>query len=635
MSLPPSVGSRSWPTSIVMRVAALVVCGLAAIWLGWLQFSPDDAVAIVRLAGYPVSLATTVLLGWAVARAAAWREVPAKWKGGGWKPGLVIIGVSALLHVQEPHGFKVVNDELVLFSTSQRLHFEREAATVDQGYSIGREFVLMHGHVDKRPLLFPFLVATLHDLTGYRVENAFVLNALLTPVLFGLLHLVGRTIGGTAAGVGAVLLLATIPLVTQTVTGGGFETLNLVMILLTLLLGMRLVSDPQPHLLSAFCLSGVLLAQVRYESVLFIFPVAIVTIAVVLKTRSQPLPWPVVISPLLLVLVPLQWQVFALDPAKWQLASRSSEHGLFSLSYFADNIAHALHHFFAWDRSQPNSPLVALGGIVGLVLLAVHVFRWIRERRFSWNAASVLGVFLAALVVHGLLMLCYFWGVYDDVITARLSLPTQLLFTLVIIVVLSRMPGAHRRWRVLSWVSVFFIALWTLPTLARRAYATGNLAAETCNWYREYLREREDRRFFVVEPRMPLLWIAHGVPSITYETLAERTTGFIEHYRRGTFGECLVVQKLVKPDFATGELAPLAPFDFGRAVTLETVREIRFNPTYAVRISRVVDVDEAALLAWAATADVEIDDSRPANASDPQYQVQKARFTRQWMQQLP
>jgi hypothetical protein len=34
--------------------------------------------------------------------------------------------------------------------------------------------------LDKRPYFFSFLIALLHDLTGYRLENVFVLNAALT-----------------------------------------------------------------------------------------------------------------------------------------------------------------------------------------------------------------------------------------------------------------------------------------------------------------------------------------------------------------------------------------------------------------------------------------------------------------------
>src|SRR5690606_27299935 len=149
-----------------------------------------------------------------------------------------------------------------------------EASMVQRGYSLGTNFVLFQGDLDKRPLLFPFLVATLHDLTGYRPENSFIFNAILTPVLFGLLYLVARGVSGVGGGVSAVLLFATIPLVTQTIAGGGFEALNLVMILVVTHLGMRYAAEPSSSRLCAFCLSGVLLAQVRYESVLFVVPVA-------------------------------------------------------------------------------------------------------------------------------------------------------------------------------------------------------------------------------------------------------------------------------------------------------------------------------------------------------------------------
>lgn len=41
-------------------------------------------------------------------------------------------------------------------------------------------------YIDKRPLLYPFLVSLAHDLTGYRVLNAFLVNVALHPLLLGL-----------------------------------------------------------------------------------------------------------------------------------------------------------------------------------------------------------------------------------------------------------------------------------------------------------------------------------------------------------------------------------------------------------------------------------------------------------------
>src|SRR5690606_2796599 len=205
----------------------LTLSVLLAVVLGFVAVPPERAVNLVDAWGYHVVLLTVVLFAFWLCRTLDVRHIIARWCAGGWKIVLLVIAVSAVSHIQEPHGFKIVNDEIVQLSTSLRMHELREASMVQRGYSLGPNFVLFQGDLDKRPLLFPFLVATLHDLTGYRPENSFIFNAILTPVLFGLLYLVARGVNGVGGGVSAVLLFVTIPLVTQTIASGSFEALNL------------------------------------------------------------------------------------------------------------------------------------------------------------------------------------------------------------------------------------------------------------------------------------------------------------------------------------------------------------------------------------------------------------------------
>ncbi|ACB75047.1 glycosyltransferase family 39 protein [Opitutus terrae] len=616
------------------RVVLLLLTSVLALRLGFGTFTAPAALTLVQHLGYPLTLFTFVAFIWSVWQLVAWREFWLALRAGGWKVALLIGVVSLVLHLQERHGFKVVNDELVQVSTSQRMHFEREANGVARGYELGTQFILMQGDVDKRPLFYPFLLSIVHDVSGYKVENAFLLNALLTPVLFGLIYLVACRIHGRYAGVAAMLLFATIPLVTQAATGGGFEVLNLVMIVATLYLGLRYAENPTELSLAAFCLSGVLLAQVRYESVLFVPCVIVVVVAITWINRRLLLPWAVLVAPLLLVIYPLQFNAFKVHPYLWQLDDRPSEAGVYSLSYFYDNVGRALRFFFAWDHSEPNSFLVGMAGIIGVGFFLMWLYRRSRELPSS-PGRLVFTLFIVTLGAQAMLMLCYFWGRYDEVLTVRLSLPTHLLFVLAFIFVFPELVRSARAWHWLTVTAAFYLAVWTIPTLTRRAYVHENLAAETCNWNREYLASRPDRDFLVIDPSMPLLWIAYQVPSISYDTLAERASQFLYHFQQRTFSECLVVQKMTVTDFDRGTLTPVPEFDLGPAVTLATVREKRFTPTYAIRLSRIVRVDHDGFVEWAAAARASRAKSGKPDAVDDLRKEQEARYTRQWLENLP
>ena len=214
-----------------------------------------------------------VLFAWYLVRSLWADRVQLPAKRGWWKVALFVGGMAVFLHLHERHEFKIVADEVVLSSTAMEMHFERQAAVVVRGYDYAGNFTPLNVYVDKRPLLFPFFVSLVHDLTGYRVANVFALNALLSLALTTLFYVLGRRLGGPPAGVAAVLLLCAIPLVAQNTTGGGFELLNMVMIVLTLWLGLRYAERPTTDRLCAFVLAGVLLAEARYESAVFVLPV--------------------------------------------------------------------------------------------------------------------------------------------------------------------------------------------------------------------------------------------------------------------------------------------------------------------------------------------------------------------------
>jgi hypothetical protein len=166
------------------RFILLVLIILLSLVLGFVTFTPPQAVNVVRHGGYWVVLLAFTLFAWYFFRSLrdAWPE---------------------LLHLHERHEFKVVADEVVLGSTAMQMHFERQAAVIVRGYDYAGNFTPLNVYVDKRPLVFPFLLSLVHDLTGYRVANVFVLNGLLSLALTALFYLLGCRLGGPPAGAAA------------------------------------------------------------------------------------------------------------------------------------------------------------------------------------------------------------------------------------------------------------------------------------------------------------------------------------------------------------------------------------------------------------------------------------------------
>ncbi len=615
-----------------LLLASLV--GALALVVGFVTFTPWQAVTVVRLAGYwLVLLATTLFVVHLVRSFRGSGPVLRRWQGW-WQPALVALVATVFLHVQERHEFKIVADEVVLSLTARQMHFDRQAAVVVRGYDYAGNFTPFTTFVDKRPLLFPFLLSLLHDSTGYRVSNVFVLNGLLSLALIALLMQVARRFGGWGGAYVAVLLLIGVPLVAQNACGGGFELLNMVMVLLTWWLGMRVADMPKDDdRMCAFVLSGVLLAQTRYESVVFLVPVAATVAYIWWRNRVVRLPWTLMAVPLLLLNVPLLYNAFKVNQAAWQLSGVAGAHHPFGLRFFYDNVGHAMNFFLSFDGSQPSSWLVGIAGVFGVGLFALVLYRRHREIFRDHPDEGVFAFFVLGLVLHAALMLCYFWGHWDDPIIRRLSLPTQLLLILSLVYVWPRLVTHRRRWLFAGAAAGGYLMTFAIPSMAMHRYTQENFAARTTDWLGRYIRTLDSRPVIAVDNNAGLQWFLYGKSNISPDVLAHRYAEFLYHFQRHSFAEYFVVQR-VGVDQKTGQEFVSGDDDLGAGIHLQTIKERAFSPIYLVRLSRITAIDEGKFKAWAELRQ-KLDKKVASTLLQPVSQTAETKQLLDWLKNLP
>ncbi len=550
-----------------------------------------------------------------------------------WPGCAAVAGGSWLLLVHEPFGFKIIMDEIMLLGTSMSMHLERVAQVPYRAHDIQGVFAIITGAVDKRPLFFPFLTSLLHDLTGYRPENVWLLNVGLCVALLWLVYVLGRRVGGRAAGMLGVLLLAGLPLLAQNATGGGFELLNLVMIALCAWLAVRALDTSGGVEISALILGSILLAQVRYESALFVLPAAATIAFVWWRSRRVELPAAAIAAPLLLLPVPWLQKIFSVSQDAWQLQSKPGLAEPFSLSYAFENTAHNWAFFFAREETQPNSWLLSLLGFVALgffVLLLVRPPKpWTRaapaEAGLAIYAVSLLGLF-------GLLT-CYFWGRFDDPIITRLSLPVHLLFVFALWLVLARMPRARLIGACLLGAAGLQLWAFSLPTTANHAYSLAYGPGREVGWRREFIEAQGPRDYLVIDPNS-IVWISHKVSCTTPAEARRRPEALEYNFRNRLFREFYVYQRFDVED-ASGALRLDPDYDPGAAYVLEPVAERRLSPLTLSRISRVVaiDRDRAAAPAGVAEPLPSAEGTKPVAAATKE--EARRLFRDEWLRNLP
>lgn len=328
--------------------------------------------------------------------------------------------IIALALVSGKPGYRITNDELVIASTAKSMHLERIAAPMANRFEVDGQTFAQFSHPDKRPSAYPFLVSVMHDLTGYRSLNPFLVNYTLAAIfLLASATLLYRACGDSHAGILFLIVLLSSPLYTQIVFGGLIESTNLLAIL-SIAVGIGLYSrDPSAGNQDILIYSTVLAANSRYESGLFV----LVTGIVVLRSwilRKQFVPSTGVFLAPILMLAPLAHVLlYTKLPYHWQLADGLESP--FGLEFVFFNLGGLV-------RLLTNNGEVYFLSTFFFVLLALALLVCVPRFKQKRNNASELALQFPLIAIGFTILLgllptfFYFWGDLSDREASRISI---------------------------------------------------------------------------------------------------------------------------------------------------------------------------------------------------------------------
>lgn len=587
----PVTASRFSPA--FLRLLLLLGAGGLALYAGFARFDPDECARLVRLTGYWWALA---LVAGAVA-SFAWciRETgPAQfWQA--IRPGrghaLFLALLSVWVLALDRPGQKILFDEPMLSATALTMHQERELGAVTRAYPLPGVFTILRTHLDKRPPLFPFLVASAHDLTGFRTANAIYVNMAATVALLWLVWLLGRRYGGSpAAGSVAAALLATFPQLGVSASAAGMDQVNLLLLAGTWWTALAYLDRPGRARAMLLVFAVLLLTYSRYESVLYVAAAGFVWLTAA-RRRGQWLPetaW--AILPLGLMLYAWHNTVLSHSPEQWEL--RAEQTARFSLGYLAHNLRHAANFFFVPNWAQPNSVPLSLAGLAGGAALILRALRG--RSTMEPNSTRALVAFGAVITAAFALLMCYYWAELDDPIVTRLSLPFHLLLTILAVSGWREFAGTGataRGWRAPAVAVGAATVILTVPAAALARYSETNLMRKNVEWQQRVAAAQSPAPGLVISNRSPLVWLAGGIPAISADRARLRGGELHWHLQRHSFGTILVMQRLLSSGQAGGwSVDPLdqLPADW----KMEEVAVHRFGDIL-MRVSRLDEVPAA------------------------------------------
>ncbi|MBL8753289.1 MAG: hypothetical protein JNK15_08315 [Planctomycetes bacterium] len=325
-------------------------------------------------------------------------------------PWLAAAAASALVVGAVPPTMRMQFDETSLVGTSQNMHRERIAMMATAAWPAPDGPAVTDWNLDKRPPLFPFLVSVVHDVTGFRIGNAFAVNAVLFCLLAGTLATaVSLALGSALAGAGTPFLLAGVPLAATAATSAGFELLATWLLAVVVLAAVAFANAPTPARANWLLASGLLFAQSRYESIVVLAALA-GTVAVVVRR------WPrdrfgtilIALAPVLLAPIALLL-VHARDPAFYPEANGQA---LVGLGHFCTHLPPFVAALF--DPTTGG----AMAGPLGWVALPGLLW-WLLARRARVATALVA---VPLLAVTGVVLAWFYGGVHEST-ALRLYLP--------------------------------------------------------------------------------------------------------------------------------------------------------------------------------------------------------------------
>ena len=571
-------------------MACFVLTATVAVLAGFLLVTPPQCEALITAWGYPYIFGVFTLgLFFAIRVRSDWRTDRRDWFG---LTGLVLLTTSAFAIWCDPFEHKILFDEYVLQATSVHMHATKEIGAMVRAYDIWGTWLPIDTFLDKRPYFFTFLVSLVHDLTGYRLANIFIVNSVFAPIFLGLVAWLAHGLAGRGPALLAVGLLGTMPLLGQQASGAGMEMHNLTMLALVMVLAVVYLRAPSDDRLSLLVVATVLLAQSRYESVIFVGPVAIVIIAGWLRAQKVLLPWPVIIAPLLLV--PYAWhnRVLSANPLLWQL--NEGQTSRFSLDYLWGNLEGAWNFFFNFGPHIPNSWYLSFLGVLATTWALSAVWRWALsvERAPISAEIFVLLAFGAGIAANLTLLMFYYWSRLDDIIASRFALPTCLLLALLIALLFRQLDA----WRPIATRYAaaglgIWLLIWCIPAIARHTYTSQNLVMQEVAWeHEELLRRPRGLLFISNKSTFPfLLW---HIPTLINGVGRQRAEQIRFHLAAGTFSEVIIAQAL-RPTSVSGDMG-VDPKDLmPESYRLEPIAVKRFGARWA-RLSRLVSIDEPA-----------------------------------------
>ena len=494
---------------------------------------------------------------------------------------LFCIAMTAIVFVSVAPTLRVLFDQTNIIAVSKSLTFDRTVNNTLEGYWIHENFYPSLQTVEPRPFMMSFWIHLCHAVSGYRVENAYAVNALM---LFGILSLAFMTVKrwlGSSWGYAVVLLISAQPVITQTATSAGLEMMNAFFFFMMLLSAAWAARAPSAERLLLLWAQLLMFAYTRYEAVVPAFT-TVALLVLFRRIKLADLKGNLLLYSMTpLLLLPYFWQARITWKSHFDamITSKPLDVPAFSAAYLFEHNLLFFKKIFLLNSSLPYAGLVNILGAAGLI---IFFYRFLagktRIRRHEGALVWISGI---AVIELWVIFTGYYYGNCDQPAEARFFTIFMILFSCAAVYGMSRLKFFR-----LPFVAILFSASCFMiyhPVSIESRFSNNFEGAREHRAIVRFLSRQPDKDYLVIY-YWPGAFTVYNMNSISFQTAnlqPSKIKAMLFEKRR--FREIFVFQR-----FYRGSEEPAKWFKLVPDYDLETVAELPALNQGLIRVSRVV-----------------------------------------------
>lgn len=458
-----------------------------------------------------------------------------------------------LMLLHEPSQMRVFADEPTHALTAHAMAQERHVYYPSMAYIEGGSTVFGEPEAAYRHYFYPFVVSLLHNLTGVRLSNFFIANALIAFLTMSMTFALGWRIGGRPlAGYAAQCLLLGLPLLHHTINSAGYDPLNLLCFVAFILVCLVYLQKGGSDLLDLSISVGILLTYCRSESIIYMVALGVVFLIRSNRERAFNLSWFSTLTPIFL-LVPIAAREVADFLSQNLSIFYGVSDGFFGLRYLEGNTRQIISWLFSVQSASLSSWLISGLGVMALPILFLNALRLLRLKLQAKRPECLFQTFAPDLViicfislssVHLFLILCLYWNP-ADASAVRFLLPALFVLILAIIRSVYWLEKALGRtlYLQLTIVATSFVWIVTLPKAARAETTRSMMAASEAHGSLDWVKAHDNgRTLYAVNS--PSFFFVNQIPAITLMDLGMHHRALFGLIEEGYFDQIIIIETL-------------------------------------------------------------------------------------------